>query len=114
MKRGWKVFLFLAVLAGIGGWLAIDHQRGGRVVEAWNRISGSAAHAGEARPNKEWSAPSPGGARDAALDVLSLESNQIEAIGLRTVPVRAQSEPVVLRLTGVTAYDPDTLTSVRS
>ena len=38
----------------------------------------------------------------------------MEAIGLKTAPVKPQTEPIILRLTGVTDYDPDTLTNVRS
>jgi cobalt-zinc-cadmium efflux system membrane fusion protein len=111
MKRGWKLISIVGVLAGIGGWLAIDHQRWSRVIEVWNRLSGSAAHAGESRPNKEWTRDSAGAASDPRL---SLSPDQVEAIGLKTTSVKAQTEPVILRLTGVTDYDPDTLTSVRS
>lgn len=114
MRRGWKIFLILGVLAGITGWLAINHQRWGCVVEAWNRLSGSAVNAGETRPNKEWTGSSAGNASDIPLSPLSLGPDQIKEIGLKTTSVKPQTEPIVLRLSGVTDYDPDTLTSVRS
>jgi cobalt-zinc-cadmium efflux system membrane fusion protein len=47
-------------------------------------------------------------------NLLTLTRDQIDAIGLKTAPVKPQTEPIILRLTGVTEYDPETLTNVRS
>ena len=41
-------------MAGIAAWLVADHRAWGRVVAAWNQLSGPSAHAGEARPSKDW------------------------------------------------------------
>jgi cobalt-zinc-cadmium efflux system membrane fusion protein len=114
MRIVWKTLMALAVLAGIAAWLTVDHRRWGRVVEVWNRLSSSALHAGETRPSKDWTKSPGANSVEPPLGIITLNRDQIEAIGLKTVPVKAQTEPVILRLPGVTDYDPATLTIVRS
>jgi len=114
MRIGWKTLVTLAVLAGIAAWLTVDHRRRGLVVEVWNRLFNSALHAGETRPSKDWTKSSSANSVEPPLGTITLKHDQIEAIGLKTVPVKAQTEPVILRLPGVTDYDPATLTIVRS
>jgi cobalt-zinc-cadmium efflux system membrane fusion protein len=114
MRIGWRIPLFLAVVAGLGTWLMVDHHGWDRVLGVWNQLSGSSLHAGETRPSKDWTKLPTANPKGLPLGELSLTSEQIEAIGLKTVPVRAQTEPIILRLAGVTDYDPATLTIVRS
>ena len=45
--------------------------------------------------------------------LVGLEDDQIQAIGLRIEPVRAQAEPIKLELTGRTAYNENSLTKIR-
>ena len=101
-------------MAGISAWLAVDHRTWGRVVGVWNRLTSSVLLAEETRPSKEWLRSSKAESSNTPLNLLTLTSAQMEAIGLKTAPVKPQTEPIILRLTGVTDYDPDTLTLVRS
>jgi cobalt-zinc-cadmium efflux system membrane fusion protein len=113
MRIGWKVPVVALALAGLAGWLVVDQQGRARVLSAWHRLSGSALHAGEPTP-KEW-ADSLGAARpDLPRGVIELTDAQVKAIGLKTTTVKDQTAPIILRLTGVTDYDPATLTLVRS
>jgi len=114
MKRGWKIALSFAIVAGISAWLAVDHRTWGRVMGVWNRLTSSVLLAEETRPSKEWLRSSKAESSNTPLNLLTLTSAQMEAIGLKTAPVKPQTEPIILRLTGVTDYDPDTLTLVRS
>jgi membrane fusion protein, heavy metal efflux system len=114
MKKAWKVALSLAIVAGISVWLAFDHRSWGRVVDVWNRLSSSVLLAEETRASKDWLEPSKVESSHSPLNLLTLTTAQMEAIGLKTAPVKPQTEPIILRLTGVTDYDPDTLTNVRS
>ena len=114
MKNGWKVVVVLAAMAGVATWLVADHRAWGRVMAAWGQLSGPSAHAAEERPGKDW-IKSPGRDRERApAGTLQLSNEQVEAIGLKVVPVKAQDQPIILRLTGVTDYDPDTLTIISS
>src|SRR5438270_3330468 len=114
MKRGWKIALSLAIVSAVSAWLAVDHRSWGRVVGVWNRLSSSVLLAEETRPSKEWLQSSKDEVSNTPLNLLTLTKAQMEAIGLKTAPVKPQTEPIILRLTGVTDYDPDTLTLVRS
>jgi membrane fusion protein, heavy metal efflux system len=111
MKTGWKLVLLLVVIAGVGTWLAMDHRSWGRVENLFKQISGS-AHAEESRPSKAWVSES---AKRTQWDhLVSLTPEQIEGIGVRTVPVVEQTLPTLLRLNGATDYDPAKLTVVRA
>lgn len=113
MKPGWKTLVVLVALVGVAAWLTAGFTRWQRL-EFWTQFLGPAAHADESRPGKEWTSPPGAYPNNQALNVLMLKPEQIQAIGLKTVPVKAQTEPMVLRLTGVTDYIPDTLTVIRS
>ena len=113
MRIGWKLLLFLVAVVGIGTWLVVDHRSWVRVVDAWQQLFTSAAHAGQTQSSKEWIGKLSevgNGSRDR---VLTLTSDQVKGIGLKTVVVKAQSEPIILRLQGMTDYDQSTLTIVR-
>ncbi len=45
MKISWKLGFSLAVIAGVGTWLTVDHRARGRVEDFWHKVSSSTAHA---------------------------------------------------------------------
>ncbi|MDR3620428.1 MAG: efflux RND transporter periplasmic adaptor subunit [Paludisphaera borealis] len=113
MRIGWKILVATLAVAGVAGWLAVDRPSRARALSAWHQLSGSSLHAGEA-PSKAW-IDSPGETKPSLpRGVVELTDEQVEAIGLKTTTVKNQTEPVILRLTGVTDYDPATLTLIRS
>lgn len=113
MRIGWKIPLMVLLAAALGGWMAVDRQSRERVVLTWRLIQGTTS-IGEPLPSKEWvknmknslDAPRPAGE-------LELSEKQIKGIGIKTVEVKEHAEPIILRLPGVTDYDPATLTIVR-
>ena len=110
MKISWKLALLLAVIAGVGTWLAADHRTWGRVENVLKQISGS-ARADESRPSRAW--VSEPARRNSWDHLISLTPDQFEGIGVRTVAVKEQTFPTLLRLNGATDYDPAKLTVVR-
>ncbi|QEH34610.1 Cobalt-zinc-cadmium resistance protein CzcB [Aquisphaera giovannonii] len=113
MKIRWKPLLGVALVAGVSAWLAVDHRARGRAAELLGELAGRPAHAGEDRPDKAWTEAPPSRPEETARGILTLTDEQVKGIDLKTVPVKAQTEPVILRLPGVTDYDPATLTIVR-
>ncbi|MGZ3388097.1 MAG: efflux RND transporter periplasmic adaptor subunit [Isosphaeraceae bacterium] len=112
MKISWKLTFLLAVMAGIGAWLTLDHGARGRVENLWRKVSNSAAHAEDTRSSKVWF---PESSSKVPWDhTIVLAADQSKGIGLRTVAVEQQTLPTLLRLSGITDYDPATLTVVRS
>jgi len=112
MKISWKLTVLLAVIAGIGTWLTLDHRAQGRVEDLWRKVSSSASHAEEPRSSKVWF---PESSSKVPWDhTIFLAAGQSKGIGLRTVAVEQQTLPTLLRLSGITDYDPATLTVVRS
>ena len=61
--------------------------------------------ASEAPPDKSW-IESPPSSKAPGTASVTLDAEQIEAIGLKTVPVKTQTEPTVLRLFGVDRLRP--------
>ena len=83
----------------------------------WSRLGGNwsaADHGGESRPDKSWIPPSSPGAEVPWDRLLTVEPAQERAIGLKTVVVKPQTEPTVLKLFGTTGYDPAKVTVVRT
>ena len=112
MKISWKLTFLLAVMAGIGAWLTLDHGARGRVENLWRKVSNSSAHAEDTRSSKVWF---PESSSKVPWDhTIVLAADQSKGIGLRTVAVEQQTLPTLLRLSGITDYDPATLTVVRS
>jgi len=111
MKISWKLAFLLTVIAGVGAWLAVDHRTWGRVENVWRQLSGS-ARADESRPSKAW--VSELADRTPWDHLISLTPEQLEGIGVRTVAVKEQTFPTLLRLNGTTDYDPAKLTVVRA
>lgn len=111
MKIGWKLLFLLVAILGLGAWLSLDHHARARAEVLWRQLSGTVAHAGEPRSSKTWTPDSlPKPPWDHKI-VLSPE--QVNGIGVRAVAVQQQTLPTLLRLSGVTDYDPAKLTIVR-
>lgn len=115
MKIGWKIPAAVAAIAAAGtystlrGWTRTD------VADTWRRLASSAMRAAEGPPGKPWlrerkfASPTIWDGR-----TVELTPTQAKAIGLVTLPVTPQVEPIILKLAGATDYDPATLTIVRS
>ena len=71
--------------------------------------------AGEASSSdKSWIGESAARSKVPWDRILTLDASQSETIGLKTVPVKQQTEPTILKLFGTTDYDPATVTVVRT
>jgi cobalt-zinc-cadmium efflux system membrane fusion protein len=100
--------LALAALAGVAGLAALGG--GGRYARLLAARLGPKAPAGPAA-----AAPTPATTPDAPWDgTVAVSGDQAAALGLAFEPARPQTEPTYLDVTGTTAYDPATLTKVRS
>lgn len=114
MKIGWKIPAAVVVIAAGGtystlrGWTRTD------VSDAWRRLASSTMQAAEGPPAKPWLQERKS-ARLTPWDgkTVELTPTQAKAIGLVTLPVTPQVEPIILKLAGATDYDPATLTIVR-
>ena len=111
MKISWKIILLLAMIAGLGTWLSLDHRSRGRAEDLWRQVSMSVAHADESGTAKVWTPQS--GSNIPWDHTIDLSPEQMKGIGVQTVEVKKQTLPALLRLTGATDYDPATLTVVR-
>jgi cobalt-zinc-cadmium efflux system membrane fusion protein len=115
MKIGWKIPAVLAAIAATGVYFTLQGGSWAQVSDGWRRLSSSAMHAAEAPPAKPWLLERKS-AKLIPWDgrTVELTPTQAEAIGLVTVPVTPQVEPIILPLAGATDYDPATLTIVRT
>ena len=77
-------------------------------------VAGRVRLARRALSDKSWIAESAARSKAPWDRILTLEDRQIEAIGLKTVAVKQQTEPTVLKLFGTTDYDPAKVTVVRT
>ncbi len=78
------------------------------------QLSQSASPGEESSPDKSWIGEAAAKSKIPWDRILTLDASQIETIGLKTVPVKQQTEPTILRLFGATDYDPATVTVVRT
>lgn len=113
MRIGWKLLLVLTTVTGIGAWLMVDNRSLGRVADVWRTLSTSASHASQSPSSKDWISKQSEAGNGTPDRMVTLTPDQIKGIGLKTVGVKAQSEPIILRLQGMTDYDQHTLTIVR-
>jgi cobalt-zinc-cadmium efflux system membrane fusion protein len=115
MKIGWKVPAAIAAIAASGVYFILQDGSWAQVSGAWRRFSSSAMHEAEGPPAKPWllerksATPTPWDGK-----TVELTHTQAKAIGLVTVPVTPQIEPIILPLAGATDYDLATLTIVRT
>jgi len=110
MKMSWKWPAAVAVLGGVGALLALSVPARDRLGDLWNRVTTRPARTDSPGP----ATPAPTPSQSPWDGVLTLSKSQQQAIGLRFVAAEAQTEPTVLRLAGMTDYDPSTLTIVRT
>jgi cobalt-zinc-cadmium efflux system membrane fusion protein len=114
MKLNWKLVLAVVVIAAGATGLALNNWTRAQVVGVLKQFSQATAHGDENRPDKSWLEKSAAKTNAPWDRTLTLEPDQIKAFGLMTVEVKKQTEPWPLRLTGVTDYDPATVTIVRT
>jgi cobalt-zinc-cadmium efflux system membrane fusion protein len=111
MKTRWLIVVAAVALVASGSLLAFDSRARGRAEDVWKRLTTSHAHEnGHRRAETPW--PPPASAPWDGLVSVSIAEQQV--ICLRTERVVQQTKPTVLRLAGVTDYDPATLTVVRT
>jgi cobalt-zinc-cadmium efflux system membrane fusion protein len=108
MKLNWKAVLAILVIAGAATGVTLNEKTRGQVVHVWKQMT---AHAEEATVDKTWTEASK--SKEPWDRTVSMSQDQLEAIGLKTVPVHTQTDPTNLALFGITDYDPATVTTVR-
>jgi membrane fusion protein, heavy metal efflux system len=108
MKLNWKAVLAIVVIVGCATGVTLNEKTRGQVVHAWKQMT---THAEEAPVDKSWT--EAGKSKEAWDRTVSMTQDQLEAIGLQTVPVHTQTDPTNLALFGITDYDPATVTTVR-
>jgi membrane fusion protein, heavy metal efflux system len=114
MKLNWKLMLAVVVIAAGATGLALNNWTRAQVVGVFKQFSQSTAHGDESLPDKSWIEKSAAKVKTPWDRTLTLEPDQITALGLTTVEVKRQTEPWPLRLTGMTDYDPAKVTIVRT
>ncbi|WP_237170550.1 efflux RND transporter periplasmic adaptor subunit [Paludisphaera borealis] len=112
-RLGW-ILKLLIVVACVGGFAYLE--RTGKlpkpVQDAYEQAKGLVLHTAEHSPP-----PDPRDARAPSKTtwhgLVEVDDDQIEALSLKVVAVRAQTDPIKLELTGRTAYNENSLTKIR-
>ena len=110
----WKLTIATVVIAGIGAVLYLSGVDKTKLNEAARYLEQMAkGTTPESAPHSPGATLvlKPKGPWDGLVAVNTAEK---QAIGLQIVTVEAQTRPIKLELTGRTAYDPNTLTKIRS
>jgi cobalt-zinc-cadmium efflux system membrane fusion protein len=100
----------VVAMAGGGAYLVYSGKAPKQLVERVSKLWESATHheaTAEAPPRPKRDAETPWDG------LVGLDDDQIKAIGVTVMPVRAQTEPIKLELTGRTAYNENSLTKIR-
>jgi membrane fusion protein, heavy metal efflux system len=113
MKSNWKVLVGVTLMAAGAIGVALNGWTRAHVVEAWKQVS-NGGHGDQGPPDKSWIPPFSTGVEAPWDRLLTLDAAQARAIGLKAVAVKPQTEPTVLKLFGLTDYDPATVTVVRT
>ena len=114
MKTHWKMLVAVVVIAAATTGMALNRWTRAQVVGSVEAIVQARLHRRREPADKSWIPESAAKTRGTWDRILSLNPSQIKAIGLKTVPVKQQTEPTILRLFGTTDYDPATVTVVRT
>src|SRR5262245_46054888 len=94
----WGLSVAVVLIAAGATGLSLNGWTRAHVVGVFKQLSHGTAHGGESPPKKIWTAKT-----QAPWDqTLTLSDNEMAAIGLRTVVVKPQTEPIPLRLSGTT------------
>jgi cobalt-zinc-cadmium efflux system membrane fusion protein len=112
MKTKWVAAVAGTAMVASGALLAFDVRARGRAEDVWMRLTASSHAAANDSPRK--GAPWPPAARPPWDGLVTVSPGEQLVIGLRTVLVKEQKEPTLIRVAGVTDYDPATLTVVRT
>ncbi len=113
MKTNWKLLLSVTLVAAGAIGVALNGWTRAHVVDVWKQLS-QGEHTEESRSDKSWISSASSSAHAPWDRLLTLDAAQTRAIGLKTVEVKPQTEPTVLKLFGTTDYDPATVTVVRT
>lgn len=114
MKNHWKMLMAVIVIAAGATGLALNSRTRAQVVGVLRQLSKVGSPGEASSPDKSWVGESTAKLKVPWDRVLTLDATQRESIGLRTVPVKQQTEPTILKLFGTTDYDPATVTVVRT
>ena len=110
MKFNWKMLIAVIFIAAGATGMALNSWTRGQVVGVLKQLSQVASTGAENFTDKSWlTKPRVPWDRTVTLD-----DDQIESIGLKTVVVKQQTEATVLKLFGTTDYDPAKVTVVRT
>ncbi len=114
MRFNWKLlFAIVLIASGILG-VTFNRWTRGHVVEVWKHLAHGGSESDERAPDKSWVQPLSDPGKGSWNQILTLTTDEIRAIGLKTEVVKKQTEPTLLRLFGNTDYDPAYLTVVRT
>jgi cobalt-zinc-cadmium efflux system membrane fusion protein len=114
MKINWKLLSGVALCAAGMIGVALNSWTRGQVVGIFKQLSHGSADNDHTAPDRSWLKSISTKANTPWDRMLTLEDAQLEAIGLKVVPVKGQTEPTPLRLSGITDYDPAKVTVVRT
>ena len=114
MRFAWKVLVGLAVVLAIATPVALNMGGVARVRAVLERLVLESSHPDAPPPDKSWITDRSRPGRSTWDRTVTLTQEQVDAIGLTVVAVKNQTEPTILRLFGVTDYDPATVTVVRT
>ncbi len=115
MKFNWKHSLVTLLVAGGAIGVSLNRWTRAHVVEVWKQLShAGAAHGDEKHRDKSWRLSPEQTSQDPWNRILVLNDNEVRSIGLKTAPVKRQTEPTLLKLFGTTDYDPAYVTVVRT
>jgi cobalt-zinc-cadmium efflux system membrane fusion protein len=102
----WKLTAAATLVLGVGGAFYFKDASKAGLKDALKYLQG----AEEPRPDPKPAQPRASETWDGLVEV---DQDEQKAIGFTFAPAKEQTEPIVLELTGRTAYDDDTITRVR-
>jgi membrane fusion protein, heavy metal efflux system len=112
MKFNWKLVVAVLLIAAGATGVTLNKKTRGQVIKLWEQIAHASSHAEAPPPDKSWL--DTGKSKGAWDRTVTLTPEEIESIGLKTVAVLSQTDPMILQLFGTTDYDPATVTTVRT
>ena len=114
MKTHWKMLAAVLLIAAAATVLAFNSWTRAQVVGVLKQLSQGRHQTEPSSSDKAWIEELAAKSSVPWDRVLTLESSQIQAIGLKMVPVIQQTEPTILKLFGTSDYDPAKVTVVRT
>jgi membrane fusion protein, heavy metal efflux system len=114
MKTHWKMLAAILFIAAAATVLTMNTWTRAQVVGVLKQLSQARHQTEQHSADKTWIDELAAKSKVPWDRVLTLESSQMQGIGLKTVPVIQQTEPTILKLFGTSDYDPAKVTVVRS